>query len=108
MPLDSLPTARIPSTRLGGRSIPDLAHHGAGATSGVEAAGDLERLQRAIAALVERFRALSAENQQLRAQLEQRDDRLRELNQRRQDTAKRIDDLVAQIDELDAGLERSP
>jgi chromosome segregation ATPase len=105
--LDSLPTARIPSVRLGGGVIPDLAQH-AERASGVEAGGDLDRLQRAVETLVQRFRTLCAENERLRAQLEQRDHRLRELNQRRQDAVKRIDDLVARIDELDACLERSP
>jgi chromosome segregation ATPase len=106
--LDSLPTARIPSVRLGGPVIPDLAQHPAGATSGAEASGDLDRLQQAVGTLVERFRVLCAENERLRGQLEQRDDRLRELNQRRQDAQKRIDDLVAQLDELEASLQRSP
>lgn len=64
-----------------------------------------------MASLVEKFRALQAENARLRRTLEERELRIRsldeqvlELNQRRQDVAKRIDDLIAQVDYLDAQL----
>ena len=100
--------AGYPRIVSGGRAIPDLAQHPAGADSAEEAAPDLGRLQQAIVTLVERYHALRAENEALRGRLAEREERLRELNQRRQDTIKRIDDLVAQIDELGERLEPAP
>jgi hypothetical protein len=117
--LDSLRRGRIPSIRIGGRAIPELAHHSTSAVSeGISEeiaertadgakASELERLQRAIALLVERFRGLRAENEALRARVADRDERLRELEKRRADALRRIDALVAQVDELDAKLEAS-
>src|SRR5262249_18608654 len=76
-----------------------------------EAAYDLARLERAIAALIDGSDRLRQENRQLREQLAQRGQRiqaletdLRHANQRRQDVAKRIDELISQIDQLDAQL----
>ena len=72
---------------------------------------DLDRLERAVAALIERGRRLQAENSQLCSELEERDrristldERVLEINQHRQDAIKRIDDLIAQMDQLDAQL----
>jgi chromosome segregation ATPase len=99
--------AGYPRCDAGDRAIPDLAQQPDRAASETESAHDLERLQRAIEGLVERYKALRAENESLRARLVERDERLRELNQRRQDALKRIDDLVVQIDALDGRLESS-
>lgn len=78
----------------------------------VEPAYDLERLERAVAALIEQNRRLRQECSDLRGRLQQSSARagnlegqLREANQRRRDVAKRIDELIAQIDQLDAQLE---
>jgi len=65
---------------------------------------DLERLERAIRALVGEKRSLQGDNERLQLELAQRDDELRALNQRRQDAFKRIDDLIAQMDQLDSQL----
>ena len=81
----------------------------------VEPAYDLERLERAVAALIAQNRQLREECSGLRSQLQQSAGRvaslegqLRETNQRRQDVGKRIDELIAQIDQLDAQLETGP
>jgi septal ring factor EnvC (AmiA/AmiB activator) len=78
---------------------------------GPDAAGGLDRLERAVGALLERARHVQAENAALRARLGERDVRietleqeLREQHQRRQDVIKRIDDLIGQIDHLDGQL----
>jgi chromosome segregation ATPase len=70
---------------------------------------DFERLESAVASLVEQHRALRAENARLRREceaLERRagalDEQVIELHQRRQDVVKRIDDLISQLDHLDA------
>ena len=72
---------------------------------------DLERLERALGALLNRYRAVQEENRKLGRALEEREGRVRtldgqllEMNQRRQDAAKRIDDLLSQIDRIDAEL----
>lgn len=74
-----------------------------------EAAYDFGRLERAVGALLERYRELLRENRSLRRQLADHERRTHSLeaqvletNQRRQDVAKRIDDLITQIDHLDA------
>ena len=70
------------------------------------------RLERAVAALVDRHERLRSENVALRHDLLERERRIRHLdeqlleaNQRRQDVGKRIDELIAQIDQLDAQFE---
>ena len=62
--------------------------------------------------LVDRYRAVEAENAELRRRLEESqvhgkavDDRLLEINQRRQDAMKRLDDVIALVDHLDARFE---
>jgi septal ring factor EnvC (AmiA/AmiB activator) len=76
---------------------------------GTENATDFERLERAVAALVEQHRGLRAENARLRREIEDLERRLGaldeqviEMNQRRQDVGKRIDDVLSQLDHLDA------
>ena len=73
---------------------------------------DLERLERAVTALVEGHRRLERENAALRRVVDEKDHRIRQLdagilhaNQRRQDVTKRIDELIAQIDSLGAQLD---
>jgi len=75
---------------------------------------DLDRLDAAIAALVESNQKLRSERDELRASVADHTERIRTLeseilaaNQRRQDVAKRIDELIGQIDQLDAQLESS-
>lgn len=70
-----------------------------------------ERLERAVAKLVEEYRALRRENARLIRELGDRDHRIGvlegqilELNQRRQDVGKRIDELISQIEHLDTRL----
>jgi chromosome segregation ATPase len=72
---------------------------------------DLDRLERAVRALVAQQEALRNELSSLRGDLGERNHRIRtletqllEANQRRQDTSKRIDELIAQLDQLDAQL----
>jgi len=72
---------------------------------------DWQRLERAIAALVDDHQRLSRENDSLRDRVATRDRRIQELdeqlmeaNQRRQEVGKRIQELIAQIDHLDAEL----
>ena len=76
-----------------------------------EAAYDLDRLERAVSALIEGVDRLRQENRQLREQLATRAQRIQALendvrhaNQRRQDVAKRVDELIGQIDQIDAQL----
>jgi septal ring factor EnvC (AmiA/AmiB activator) len=72
---------------------------------------DFERLEHVVAALVEAYRELAAENAGLRVKLEEKARRIRSLegqlieaNQLRQDVSKRIDDMIAQLDHLDSQL----
>lgn len=72
---------------------------------------DLDRLERAIAALVQDNARMREEAGALRHSLDERAARivrlegeLLEANQRRQDVAKRIDELISQMDALDAQL----
>jgi septal ring factor EnvC (AmiA/AmiB activator) len=76
-----------------------------------DAAYDLDRLERAVTALIDSTERLREENRNLREQLASRVQRiqalegdLREAHQRRKDIAKRIDELIGQIDHLDAQL----
>lgn len=75
---------------------------------------DIDRLERAIGALVEENARLRGEVASLRHGIDQKAARvsslegeLLEANQRRQDVAKRIDELIAQMDALDAQLAAS-
>ena len=68
-----------------------------------------ERLEAAVAELIDSQHQLKAENASLREQLLERDrrlqgvdERLLQANQRRQDALKRIDDLIASLDQIDA------
>lgn len=79
-----------------------------------DTAYDLDRLERAVSALIDLTERARAENQRLRAELAARGQRiqtlesdLRHANQRRQDAIKRVDDLIAQIEQLDAELGRA-
>ena len=72
---------------------------------------DFERLEQAIAELVDAHRELAAENAGLRVKLEEKSRSIRSLegqlleaNQKRQDVSKRIEEMVAQLDHLDAQL----
>ena len=76
-----------------------------------DAAYDLDRLERAVSALIESSDRLRQENRLLREQLASKAQRiqalesdLRNSNQLRRDIAKRIDELIVQIDHLDAQL----
>ncbi|MDJ0869772.1 MAG: cell division protein ZapB [Myxococcota bacterium] len=80
-----------------------------GATGSRDGAVDLDRLERAIRALVERCRVLHAERARLEGELAERDERIealeaqvREQNQKRSDVAKRIDELISQLEHLDS------
>jgi chromosome segregation ATPase len=73
---------------------------------------DLDRLEDAIASLVDQNSRLREERAAIRGELNEKAKRVQtlegqllEANQRRQDVAKRIDELVAQMDSLDAQLE---
>jgi len=81
------------------------------AESDAQAVYDLDRLERAIEALVGENARLRRDRVGQRGEIEGMLDRirvlegqLREANQRRQDVAKRIDELIAQMDSLDAQL----
>ena len=72
---------------------------------------ELERLERAVRALIEQQEALRDETDELRGELSSRDatvhaleERLLAESQRRQDAVKRIDDLVGLIQQIDPGL----
>lgn len=72
---------------------------------------DLDRLERAISALVDENVRLRGEAARLRQGLDEKGERIRtlevqvrEANQRRQDVIKRVDELIAQMDALDAQL----
>jgi septal ring factor EnvC (AmiA/AmiB activator) len=82
-----------------------------GEVGDVQEAYGFDRLERAVAALVEQHERMQKENGELRRDLAEKTDRLRaleeqllEANQRRKDVAKRVDDLIAQLDQLDAQL----
>ena len=69
----------------------------------------MDRLERAVRALVGSQHRLEQENASLRSDVEGKsrkirelDERLLEANQRRVEVGKRIDELIAQIDHLDA------
>jgi septal ring factor EnvC (AmiA/AmiB activator) len=75
---------------------------------------DLDRLERALQALVASHQRLQRENSDLRAHAHGTEQRVRELeeqlldaNQRRQEVGKRVDELISQLDHLDAELARS-
>ncbi len=77
-----------------------------------ESVYDLDRLEDAIASLVDQNSRLREERAAIRGELDEKAKRVQmlegqllEANQRRQDVAKRIDELVAQMDSLDAQLE---
>jgi peptidoglycan hydrolase CwlO-like protein len=72
-----------------------------------------ERLEALVRSLVDRHRALSASQKQLRERVAQREARIKALdtqlvqsNQQRRDAAKRIDELVAQLDRVEAEVAR--
>ncbi len=72
---------------------------------------DIDRLERAVQALAERYAGLRDENAKLARDVAERDQRIAELagearrqNQRRRDAAQRIDDLVGQIDKIEGRL----
>jgi peptidoglycan hydrolase CwlO-like protein len=72
-----------------------------------------ERLDALVRSLVDRHRALTAHQKQLRERVAQREARIKTLdaqlvqsNQRRRDAAKRIDELVAQLDRVEAEIAR--
>lgn len=73
--------------------------------SAARGAPDLERLTRAIESLVDRHRALRADNERMRGELADREQELAELSQQRGDARKRIDALIAQIEAIDARIE---
>jgi septal ring factor EnvC (AmiA/AmiB activator) len=73
---------------------------------------DFERLEAAVASLVERQQLIRSANAALRVELNesgqrvrQLEEQLRDANQRRQDVGKHIDELIAQIDQLDVQFE---
>ena len=95
------------STRRGGPFISKAASKGKAAEKGF----DIDRLERAIVALVESDGQLRDENARLRRGLSEGERRIRALdsnliaaNQRRQDAHKRIDELMAHLDQLDEQL----
>ncbi len=72
---------------------------------------EIERLERAVQSLADRFAALRDENTKLASDVAERDQRIAELEgevrrqtQTRRDVARRIDDLVGQIDQLEGRL----
>ncbi len=82
------------------------------AANASESVYDLDRLEDAIASLVDQNSRLRDERAAIRGELDEKARRVQTLegqllaaNQRRQDVAKRIDELVAQMDSLDAQLE---
>ena len=79
-----------------------------------ESVYDLERLERAISALVEENARLRQAQADLRGDHDEKSKRilalegqLLEANQRRQDVAKCLDELIAQMDSLDAQFEQA-
>ena len=72
---------------------------------------EIERLERAVQSLADRFAALRDENTKLARDVAERDQRIAELEgevrrqgQTRREVARRIDDLVGQIDQLEGRL----
>ena len=81
------------------------------AANSSESVYDLDRLEDAIASLVDQNSRLCEERAAIRVELDEKAKRVQtlegqllEANQCRQDVAKRIDELVAQMDSLDAQL----
>jgi chromosome segregation ATPase len=94
-----------------GGTIPEVVGNAGIEVVEPDAGYDLERLERAVTALIDSTDRLRQENRLLREQLTSKQQRiqalegdLRHANQRRQDIAKRIDELIAQIDHLDAQI----
>ena len=106
--------SRYDRARPGGDAFPRSSATRRSEAAESEAAYDLDRLERAVAALIDGSRAPApGEPAAARAARRPRSQRiqaleaeLRHANQRRQDIAKRIDELIAQIDQLDAQLGR--
>ena len=72
---------------------------------------EIERLERAVQLLADRFAAVRDENTKLARDVAERDRRIAELEgevrrqgQTRREVARRIDDLVGQIDQLEGRL----
>jgi septal ring factor EnvC (AmiA/AmiB activator) len=72
---------------------------------------EIDRLERAVLALAERFIGLRDENAKLARDVAERDQLIAQLeaearhqNQRRRDVAQRIDELVAQIEQVEGRL----
>jgi uncharacterized protein YhaN len=72
---------------------------------------DLERLERAVQALLDAHGRISQENAAMRRKVEEQakairslEGRVLEANQKRQDVAKRIDELIAQVTHLEDQL----
>lgn len=70
---------------------------------------DFERLERAVAGLVERKQALESENAELLTALRDRDQKIRglelrilEMGQRREDAIKQLNELIAHVEGLEA------
>lgn len=70
-----------------------------------------DRLERAVASLVEEHERMQKLNTELRHEVTEQSKRIRSLeeqlldaNQRRQDVSKRVDELIAELDQLDAQL----
>ena len=102
---------RVRCETSGGDTISEIIGNAVIEAADNESAYDLERLERAVSALIDSSERLREENRSLREQLASRVQRiqtlegdLREAHQRRKDIAKRIDDLIGQIDHLDAQL----
>ena len=102
---------RVRCETSGGDTISEIIGNAVIEAADNDSAYDLERLERAVSALIDSSERLREENRSLREQLASRvqriqalDGDLREAHQRRMDIAKRIDDLIGQIDHLDAQL----
>ena len=113
--LDSFPVASVASPRSeqAGRSAIPTDHRASDFPAAADAGSglDIERLERAVQALAERYAGLRDENAKLARDVAERDQRIAELegearrqNQRRRDAAQRIDDLVGQLDQLEGRL----
>lgn len=88
-----------------------VAAEAAAASESAESVYDIDRLERAVAALVGENERLREECSVIRRQRDEKaghilvlEGQLLEANQKRQDVAKRIDELIAQMDALDAQL----
>lgn len=109
--LDGFRLKQVRSAAVGGGVISEVIGDAGIESAEPDAAFDLDRLERAVAALIEVSERLRGENRALREQVASRAQRiqtleseLRHANQRRQDIAKRVDELIAQIDHLDVQL----